>query len=308
MSWTPRSLAEQTGRTFVITGANSGIGLETARELVARGATVVLACRDLARGNQARDQIARGAAGRALVLPLDLTDLDSVAAFSRDLPQHVPSLNALVCNAGVMGGDRASTAQGLERQMGTNHFGHAALVAGLWPLLEPAAGRVVLVSSIVARGGDLTGGSRAGDLTDPQPYRAAAVYARTKQANLLYAQELHRRAQAAGSAVSVVACHPGVSATGLLGRQLRDQGKAWLAPLAGPLLRVVAQSARAGAAPTLRALDHSTPSGAFVGPTRLNQWRGAPELLEVYPTGADQAAAARLWELTTEVLGLGVPV
>ena len=308
MSWTPRSLAEQTGRTFVITGANSGIGLETARELVARGATVVLACRDLTKGKQARDEIVRGAAGNALVLPLDLTDLDSVTAFSQDLPNHVPTLNALVCNAGVMGGNQASTAQGLERQMGTNHFGHAALIAGLWGQLEPAAGRVVVVSSIAARGGDLPAGTTRTDLTDPQPYRAALVYARTKQANLLYAQELHRRARAAGSAVSVVACHPGVSATKLFGRQLRDQGKGWLAPFAAPALRVIAQSATAGASPTLRALHHSTPSGAFVGPARLKQWRGSPELLEVYPSGADQAAAARLWELTTEVLGASVPV
>ena len=308
MSWTSRSLAEQTGRTFVITGANSGIGLETARELVARGATVVLACRDLTKGRQARDEIVRGAAGNALALPLDLTDLDSVAAFSQDLPNHVPTLNALVCNAGVMGGNQASTRQGLERQMGTNHFGHAALIAGLWGQLEPTAGRVVLVSSIAARGGDLSSTTTRGDLTDPQPYQAAQVYARTKQANLLYAQELHRRARAAGSAVSVVACHPGVSATKLFGRQLRDQGKGWLAPFAAPALRVIAQSATAGAGPTLRALHHSTPSGAFVGPTRLRQWRGCPELLEVYPSGADQAAAARLWALTTEVLGASVPV
>ena len=308
MSWTSRSLAEQTGRTFVITGANSGIGLETARELLARGATVVLACRDLAKGRQARDQIVRGGSGNALVLPLDLTDLDSVAAFSQDLRNHVPTLNALVCNAGVMGGARATTRQGLERQMGTNHFGHAALIAGLWSQLEPTAGRVVVVSSLAARGGTLTAATTRTDLTDPQPYQGAAVYARSKQANLLYAQELHRRATSAGSAVSVVACHPGVSATALFGRQLRDQGKAWLAPFAGAALRVVAQSATAGASPTLRALHHSTPSGAFIGPTRLGQWRGSPELLEVYPSGADQAAAARLWDLTTEVLGAGVPV
>ena len=308
MSWTPRSLAEQTGRTFVITGANSGIGLETARELVSRGATVVLACRDLAKGQQARDRIVRGASGNALVLPLDLTDLDSVTAFSQDLRNHVPTLSALVCNAGVMGGAQASTKQGLERQMGTNHFGHAALIAGLWPQLEQAAGRVVLVSSIAARGGDLSAATSRADLVAPDSYNAGQVYARSKQANLLYAQELHRRARTAGSAVSVVACHPGVSATNLFGRQLRDQGKAWLAPFAAPALRVIAQSPRAGAGPTLRALHHSTPSGAFVGPTRLNQWRGCPELLEVYPQGADQAAAGRLWELTTEVLGASVPV
>ena len=308
MKWTPRSLAEQTGRSFVITGANSGIGLEAARELVSRGATVVLACRDTVKGQRARDQILRGAAGSALVLPLDLTDLDSVSAFGHDLRNHLPALSGLVCNAGVMGGPRANTKQGLERQMGTNHFGHAALIAGLWSQLEQSAGRVVLVSSIAARGGNLSATSSREDLVDPQPYIAGQVYACTKQANLLYAQELHRRAMAAGSPISVLACHPGVSATNLFGRLLREQGRGWLAPFAGPALRLVAQSARAGAASTLRALEHSTPSGAFVGPAHLGQFRGSPELLEVYPGGADTTAAARLWDLTAEVLGASVPV
>ena len=199
MRWTPRSLAEQTGRSFVITGANSGIGLEAARELVSRGATVVLACRDTVKGQRARDQILRGAAGSALVLPLDLTDLDSVSAFGHDLRNHLPALSGLVCNAGIMGGPRANTKQGLERQMGTNHFGHAALIAGLWPQLEQSAGRVVLVSSIAARGGNLSATSSREDLVDPQPESAHTgidhQIARPPRRNLLPPRDLRRRAE-----------------------------------------------------------------------------------------------------------------
>jgi len=308
MTWTVRSLAQQTGRTFVVSGGNSGIGREAARELVDRGAHVVLACRDLAKGERARASIAGHGSGRASVLRLDLTDLDSVAAFADELAQREPALSGLVCNAGVMGGPFALTAQGYERQMGTNHLGHAALVAALWTRLVEAAGRVVIVSSIAARGGDLSAASTVDDLVAPAPYVPMPVYARSKQANLLFAGELHRRAAAAGSPVSVVAAHPGVSATNLFMRQLREQGRGWLVPLAGPALRLAAQSATAGALPTLRALDHSTPSGAFVGPARLGQWRGRPELLAVYPSASDPAVGARLWDLTEQLLGVAAPV
>lgn len=299
--WTPRFLGEQTGRTVVITGANSGIGLEAARELVTRGAHVVLACRDTGKAETARRTL--GGKGSTSIAQLDLTDLDSVESFAKRLADDHPVVNGLVCNAGVMGGALALTAQGHERQMGTNHLAHAALVSALWPQLVQSAGRVVVVSSIAARGGDLSATSTVDDLVAPQPYVPGQVYARTKQANLLFAQELHRRASAGGSPVSAVACHPGVSSTNLFARQQQESGRGWLAPLLKPLTTVVMQSPRAGAEPTLRALDPSTPSGAFVGPRRLGQWRGPAELLDVFPTGSDAAAAARLWELTEEVLG-----
>jgi protochlorophyllide reductase len=133
MTWHPRQLAQQTGRTFVVTGANSGIGFEAARDLVARGATVVLACRDLEKGEQARAEMEVAGKGTAVLLELDLADLDSVAAFAKTFAADHPDLRALVCNAGVMGGPFLTTAQGFERQMGTNHLGHAALVSALWP-------------------------------------------------------------------------------------------------------------------------------------------------------------------------------
>ncbi len=308
MTWNPRQLAQQTGRTFIVTGANSGIGLEAARDLVSRGATVVLACRDLAKAEQARAEIDGAGRGAAVALELDLADLDSVAAFAKTFTADHADLHALVCNAGVMGGPFALTTQGFERQMGTNHLGHAALVTALWPQLHAAGGRVVLVSSIAARGGVLSAATTRDDLVTPTPYSAQKVYSNSKQANLLFAQELHRRAARAGSPVSVVAAHPGVSATNLFPRLLRDHGLGLLAPAADLLSRPIMQSASAGALPTLRALDHSTPSGAFVGPTHFGQMRGRPELLDVFTSGKDVAAAERLWTLTEEILGESLPV
>ncbi len=302
--WDARQLGSQTGRTFVVTGANSGIGLETSRELVRRGAHVVLAVRDVARGEQARaDLLSGGGQGRASVVELDLADLHSVATAAKAIAEAHPGLHGLVANAGVMGGPLGLTAQGHERQMGTNHLGHAALVSALWPQLVSAGGRVVLVSSIAARGGSLSAESTIDDLVAPTEYRPQAVYSNTKQANLLFAQELHRRASAAGSPVSVVAAHPGVSSTNLFTRQLRERSLlAPLAPIAGVVMKLALQPASAGALATLRALDHSTPSGGFVGPASLGQTRGRPELLEVYPSGSDPAVAARLWVLTEELL------
>jgi len=274
------------GRTVVITGGNSGIGLETAKALRAQGADVVLACRDVPRSQQQ--------APGFTVRELDLADLDSVERFA----DGTERVDALVCNAGVMGGPMLMTTQAIERQMGTNHFGHAALVARLFPKLS----RIVVISSIAARGGTLGPAMTAEELTSPPAYAPQKVYSNTKQANLLFAQELHRRV---GDRVPTTAAHPGVSWTNLFMRQLRDEGRGYLVPPMRVLGPVLLQSARAGAAPTLMALE--APSGSFVGPKGLNQARGKPHLLDVYTTGSDPATAARLWELTEEVLGIPLP-
>ena len=306
MTWDPRQLAQQTGRTIVITGASSGIGLEAARDLVGRGAHVVLAVRDVARGERVRSSFS--GSGSASVVELDLSDLDSVRACSKELLDRHDSLSALVCNAGLMAGPLRFSAQGFELQMATNHLGHAALVTGVWPLLHASAARVVVVSSIAARGGRLSAQTTVEQLVRPAPYDPQRVYANTKQANLLFAQELHRRSGRAGSPVSAVAVHPGVSDTHLFTRHLPGGERSPLVPVVKAVSRVALQSAAAGALPTLRALDHSTPSGAFVGPTRFGQVRGRPELLGVYSAGKDPATAERLWELTEQVLDAPLPV
>lgn len=306
MTWDSRQLGQQTGRTVVLTGANSGIGLETARDLVGRGAHVVFAVRDVDRGAEAAATLT--GLGSTSVVELDLADLDSVAQCAKTVLAERTGLSALICNAGVMGGPLQLSPQGIERQMATNHLGHAALTTALWPLLHASAGRVVLVSSLAARGGALTADTTRDQLVLPSPYAGQAVYSNTKQANLLFAQELHRRASKAGSPVSAVAVHPGVSNTNLFARQLSEGGRRLLAPVSKLVTKVALQSAAAGAQPTLRGLDHSTPSGAFVGPAKLGGSRGRPELIDVFDSGKDPATAARLWELTEQVLGTPLPL
>ena len=306
MSWHPRQLAQQTGRTVVVTGANSGIGLEAARYLVGRGAHVVLAVRDTVKGELAAAQFE--GPGSTSIVELDLSDIDQVSTCAKVLLDRHDKLSALVCNAGVMGGPLLLTPQGFERQMATNHLGHAALVAALWPLLHTSAARVVLVSSGEARDGQLSPLTTQEQLLNPTPYDGRQVYRNTKQANLLFAQELHRRCGKAGSPVSAVAVHPGAAATNLFARQLERAGRDRLASVSKVVTRVLLPSAAAGAMSTLRALDPGTPSGALVGPARFAQFRGPPELLQVYASAKDPATAARLWELTEKVLGRQLPV
>jgi NAD(P)-dependent dehydrogenase (short-subunit alcohol dehydrogenase family) len=309
VTWRAQELGQQTGRTFVITGGNSGIGFEAARDLFGRGAHVVLAVRDTAKGEQAATHLT--GPGTASVLRLDLADLDQVAAFAATLLDHIAdrgTISALVCNAGVMGGPLLLSPQGFERQMATNHLGHAALVGALWSQLDADASRVVLVSSGEAREGQLGPQTTREHLTNPTPYDGRQVYRNTKQANLLFAQELHRRCSSADSPVSAVAVHPGAAATNLFARQLERAGRRRLARASTVVTSVLLPSPAAGARATLRALDDATPGGAFVGPRRFGQLRGPPELLEVYAAAKDPATAQRLWVLTEEVLGMTLPV
>jgi len=306
MTWHPRQLAQQTGRTFVVTGANSGIGFEAARDLVGRGAHVVLAVRDTAKGDKAAALLT--GPGSTSVIKLDLSDLDQVAACAKKLLDRHDNLSALICNAGVMGGPFLLSSQGFERQMATNHLGHAALVAALWPLLHESASRVVLVSSNEGRGGQLSPQTTREQLLNPARYDGKQVYRNTKQANLLFAQELHRRCSKAGSPVGAVAVHPGAASTNLFARQLERADRGLLARVSKIVTTVLLPSAAAGAWAKIRAIDPTTPSGAFVGPARFAQFRGPPELLDVYPSGKDPATAARLWELTEQVLDRPLPV
>jgi NAD(P)-dependent dehydrogenase (short-subunit alcohol dehydrogenase family) len=306
--WSAADIPSLRGRRALVTGVTSGLGEHVAVALAQAGADVVLAGRNPHKLEVTRDLVAQQAPGATLhPLLLDLADLSSVRRAAEEAASLGP-LSILVNNAGVMGTPYERTVDGFELQMGTNHLGHAAFVAALWPQLLSAAGRVVMVTSLAARGGRLGTGTTSDDLVSPSPYLQHAVYANTKQANLLFAQELHRRAAAAGLPVSAVAAHPGLSTSNLFPRQLRDRVLGFLAPVAETVMRVTLQSSAAGALPTLRALDPSTPSGSLVAPARFGQSRGRPELVDVFSTGRDEAAAARLWALTEELLGTPLPV
>jgi protochlorophyllide reductase len=305
VSWSSADIGDLSGRFVIVTGGNSGIGLEASREFVRHGATVLLACRDVERADAAKVAIKQstGTAGRVQVAELDVSDLESVERFAGELDWT--HLDILVNNAGVMGGPPTRSAQGFDRQIATNHLGPFALTARLWPLLSKSdAGRVVTVSSLAARGGTLKGSFGVSALTDFHPYEEMSVYAISKQSNLLFTAELARLGGEAGSPVRALAAHPGLARTNLFKRQLREQGRRYLTPMLG-VMGLVFQSAKAGALPTLRAAaDPTLASGDFVGPHLLGGTRGAPVVVPMYPTGSLPDAADALWRASEELTGV----
>lgn len=304
-NWTEDSIGDLRGKNAVVTGANSGIGFYTAKVLAAHGADVVMACRDKQRSKESFDEIRATAKGEVELRDLNLADLESVTAFADGLTSDLTKIDILVNNAGIMGGPRRSTAQGFELQMGTNHLGHFALTAQLWELLTAAqSARVVSLSSLASRGGQLTGAMSRELLVDPQPYSPFKVYSNSKQATLLFAQELSRRTAAAKSPVVSLAAHPGVSSTDLFNRQLRERHLGALVPIVGGIGRLTMASPRAGANPSIRAAtDVTVVNGDFVGPASMGQTRGKAEVVKVFGPGRDPLTAARLWELSEEITG-----
>ena len=297
MSWSPVDIPALSGRSALVTGANSGLGLATAIGLSRAGATVTLACRNLDKAMAAREHIVSEAPGSPppRVLPLDLADLDSVRDLAERLLTEGGPLDMLINNAGLMAIDEARTAQGFEMQYGVNHLGHFALTGRLLPLLHQApAGRVVNVASM--------GHRAARGLPDPRlerPYDRWAAYFHSKLDNLLFTNALQRELDDLGSSVTAVAAHPGASHTdlGTEGSGLTNQ----LMRLAVPL---VTQSAEAGARPLLRAATDATlPGGTFVGPRFV--LRGRTPVIERPSRRARNAAAAqRLWHDSIEQSGV----
>lgn len=279
-SWTERDIADQRGRTFVVTGATSGLGELTARALGRSGADVILAVRDLDKG----EEVAREIGSNADVRRLDLTNLESIAAFASSIDQ----IDVLINNAGVMAVPLKRTADGFELQIGTNHLGHFALTA---QLLECIRDRVVTVSSAFHAYGNI-------ELEDlnwaSRPYNRWLAYAQSKLANLLFAYELQRRLSAAGSQVRSVAAHPGYAATGLQSHTESIQDRVMKL---GNL--VIAQNARMGSLPTLFAATQAqVAGGSFIGPTGFFGMRGTPGLARSTRASHDEKMARDLWDLS----------
>ncbi|MGJ5754868.1 NAD(P)-dependent dehydrogenase (short-subunit alcohol dehydrogenase family) [Streptomyces puniciscabiei] len=285
-NWNATHLPDLTGRTAVITGANSGLGLVTAEALARAGAHVVFAVRDLARGGAAAAKVS----GSTEVRRLDLADLDSVREFAAGWDRP---LDLLINNAGVMMLPEQRTRQGFEMQFGTNHLGHFALTNLLLPHVTD---RVVTVSSGLHRGGVI----HFEDVNLRGRYTPTRAYAQSKLANLLFTLELQRRLTEAGSPVRALAAHPGYAATNLQSHHAN--------PLARGLMaignRLFAQSDRAGARPTLYAASQDLPGASYVGPAGLGEMRGAPTLVGRSAAAADPAAARRLWTLSEEMTGV----
>ncbi|KAA2264339.1 SDR family NAD(P)-dependent oxidoreductase [Solihabitans fulvus] len=302
-NWTEADLPDQSGRTVLITGANSGLGLRSAAVLAGRGARVLLACRSPERGERALAEVLAGG-GEAELLALDLADLGSVRAAAAEVRERTgDALDVLMNNAGVMAPPLRRTADGFESQFGTNHLGHAALTWLLLPALRTRPGaRVVTLSSLAHEQGRL-------NFDDPnferRRYRAWSGYAQSKLANLLFALELDRRVRTEGLDLVSVAVHPGVTATELSANMGRNRGSALLDAGGRVVNALFAQRVEAGALPQLYAATAAgVRGGEYYGPDGFRGMRGHPALARMTSAARDPRAGERLWELTAELTGV----
>jgi len=298
--WTADQMPDQSGRVAVVTGANSGLGLVTARELARAGASVVLACRNTSKGERAIEELRAAVPGAdAKLEALDLADLDSVRDFASRIASERGHLDLLVLNAGVMAPPRRTTKDGFESQFGTNHLGHFALTGRLLPtLLAASEPRVVTLSSGVHRMGSIN----FDDLQRERRYNNWLAYGQSKLANLIFAVELQRRASTAGTNLLSPAAHPGYSATNL---QFAGPTAFYEKAFMAVANKVYAQSADMGALPTLYAATvPDLPGGSFIGPDGFLEGRGHPHLVTGAGKAYDEDTARRLWEASEQLTGV----
>jgi NAD(P)-dependent dehydrogenase (short-subunit alcohol dehydrogenase family) len=284
--WTQDDVPDLTGRTVVVTGASSGIGLETARELSAHGARTILAVRDVDKGRA----VTGGFVGSFEVRELNLADLKSVRGFAS---RWSGDLDILINNAGIMMAPAFRTIDDFELHIGTNHLGPFALTNLLLPYITD---RVVTVSSVLHRGGQM----HLEDLHfDHRLYNAMTAYKDSKLANLLFTLELQRRLSEQGSVVRAVAAHPGIARTNLVSHV------GGLSGLANKLTEGLGNSAIKGALPTLYAATQDIPGGTYVGPDGIGHFRGYPVIHKTSPRAMDTDMARRLWDVSAELTNTG---
>ncbi|MDN4641094.1 SDR family NAD(P)-dependent oxidoreductase [Agreia sp. PsM10] len=296
-NFTEQSIPDQRGRVAIVTGANTGLGFETARMLAERGATVVMAVRNVEKGKQAAARIR----GDVAVQALDLSSLESVRSAAAELRASHPRIDLLINNAGVMYTPKQTTADGFELQFGTNHLGHFALTGLLLDRLLPVPGsRVVTVSS---NGHRIRAAIHFDDLQWENSYGRAAAYGQSKLANLMFTYELQRRLASHGTTIAV-AGHPGVANTELP----RSTPAIVRVPLTlvAPL---ITQRPEMGALPAVRAAtDPSVVGGQYYGPGGLGQNRGYPKLVASSPDSHNEAVQQRLWTVSEELTGVSFPI
>jgi NAD(P)-dependent dehydrogenase (short-subunit alcohol dehydrogenase family) len=295
--WTAADIPDLSGRTAVVTGANSGLGYQTARQLAAHGADVVLACRDAKRGEDAMASISRAVPAASVEFaPLDLADLESVRGFAEAYAAAHPSLDILVNNAGVMAIPARLTADGFEMQFGTNHLGHFALTGRLLAsLLARPGARVVTLSSLMA----MMGRIHFDDLQAQRRYQRWSAYGQSKLANQLFAFELDRRARTRGLDLISVAAHPGYASTNLQAAGPKMAGRKLQARFMEAGNVIIGQSSSQGALPALYgATADGVAGGEYFGPRGLMGLRGQPKTIRLIRAGRDPEAANRLWEIS----------
>lgn len=297
MSWTMKQAPSQSGRIAVVTGANIGLGYETALALASKGCTVVLACRNTAKAEAAQAAIlAQHPKGQIECMALDLASLKSVRAFAAAYKKRHATLDLLINNAGIMMPPHSLSEDGFESQLAANFLGHFALTGLLLPVINrtPNA-RIVSLSSLAHR----WSGIRFDDLHGTRRYDKRLAYGQSKLACLMFAFELQRRLDRAGHATRSVAAHPGVSATNLF------QHLPGVIRIFTPLTELVFQSAAGGAQPTLyAALGDDIRGGDYCGPQSMGEMRGAPGKVGSSRRSRDEAVAARLWQVAEDLTGV----
>lgn len=298
--WRPERLPDLTGKIHFITGGNSGLGLETAKMLAEKNADIIIAARNPDKAEQAAEIVRPLGTGFVETAALDLASLDSVRACAEDMRARFPELDSIINNAGIMQTPQLETADGFELQFGTNHLGHFLLNALMVDMLEARAGRIVVVSSIAHKYGQLN----FDDLMHRDGYTPTKAYTQSKLANLMYAFELDRTLAASGSKVTAYACHPGYSNTNL---QSTGPRSFWR-PLYKILNPLLAQDAARGAIPTvLAAAGEEAKRGAYYGPQSMSEARGRVSDALVASQALDENAAARLWRESETLIGMRWP-
>ncbi|HKJ24279.1 MAG TPA: oxidoreductase [Myxococcota bacterium] len=301
MGWTAADLPDLSGKTYLVTGANSGLGFETAKALAAAGGEVALACRDLGRAGTALDQIKSAVPdARVEARELDLASLDSIARLAEAWGER--RLDGLVNNAGVMALPRRTTADGFEMQLGTNHLGHFALTGRLLPrLLATSGARVVNVSSTMHKIGRMDWD----DLQGEKRYGKWRAYGQSKLANLLFTYELQRRLEAAGADVIAVAAHPGYAATNLQTAGPRMEGSSFLERVSLLGNRIASQTAEMGALPAIYAAGAlGVKGGDYFGPDGFQEMWGHPTRVHSNRRSHERGDQLRLWDVSEALTGV----
>jgi NAD(P)-dependent dehydrogenase (short-subunit alcohol dehydrogenase family) len=308
MSWSTDDIPDLSGKRAVITGVTGGLGFHTALELARRGAELAVTARDARKANDVIDRLRSEVPGVTLdVVPLDLADLADTKRAATEVMSAYDRVDILVNNAGIMATPHRETVDGFELQIGTNHLGHFAWTATLWPLLRASNARVVTVSSLAhaqAPGFDLRSLEPGGS---PRRYWRWVSYAESKLANLSFALELNRRVKVAGLEVQSVGAHPGIAVTNIQKSGVSTGGG--INTLAGIAMqqasRIVAQSAEMGAWPLIRAAtDPSLTGGEYLGPSSFGQTRGRPKLVGMTRLARDEKLADDIWAASERATGV----
>ena len=299
--WTKSHMPDLTGKVIIVTGGNSGLGYESVKAFAEKGAEVIMACRNLDKGNAARNEIMSGSvSGKIKVMLLDLAHLDSIRDFAIDFTSQYSHLNVLLNNAGIMTSPYFLTKNDLEAQNGINHFGHFALSGRLLDLLKATPGsRIVNVSSNAHKYGKMDFGNPL--FTNGKGYSPMKSYARSKLSNLLFTYELDRQFRNHKIDSKVLAAHPGVAITNL-GRYIESK---WWFKMFSPLFMGMAQDQAMGALPQIRAcIDQEVNGGEYYGPDRNWEMKGFPVKVTSNHASHNEQDARRLWKLSEDITGI----